>query len=245
MSWKIPMGLALMACLLGPLPANAADRARPGDVPGDGRPVALELIMAIDASASVTTGGLEFQLRGHAAALRDPAVQSTASAGGMAAAVVAFSGPRVFHVLVPWTVMRDDAQVDAFADRVAAASRNVPADSTALGAIIDAATRMFADNGITSGRQVLDIVSNGFCNAGVSPSSARDRAVAAGITINALAILDEFPWLEDYYREEVVGGFGGFVIAAMDRDSFTDALRRKLVQEVAGVPTATFAVAAR
>lgn len=201
--------------------------------------------MAIDASASVTTGGMEFQLRGHAAALRDPAVQSTASAGGMAATVVAFSGPRVVHVLVPWTVMRDDVAVSAFADRVEAANREIPADSTALGAIIDAAANMFADNGIVAGRKVLDIVSNGFCNAGVAPSAARDRAVAAGITINALAILDEFAWLEDYYREEVVGGFGGFVIAAMDRDSFTDALRRKLVQEVAGLPAATYAVASR
>jgi len=67
----------------------------------------------------------------------------------------------------------------------------------------------------------------------VPPSVARDRIVAAGISINGLAILTEEPWLEGYYRSNVIGGPGGFVVAARNFGSFADAMLRKLVQEVA------------
>ena len=58
--------------------------------------------------------------------------------------------------------------------------------------------------------------------------------MAAGITINGLAILTEEPWLEDYYRHNVIGGPAAFVLAARDFRSFAEAMLRKLVQEVAG-----------
>ena len=68
----------------------------------------------------------------------------------------------------------------------------------------------------------------------MAPAVARDRVAALGITINGLAILSAEPWLEDYYRRNVIGGNGAFVVAARDFDSFAEAILRKLVQEVAG-----------
>jgi Protein of unknown function (DUF1194) len=70
-------------------------------------------------------------------------------------------------------------------------------------------------------------------NFGLPPSVARDRTVAAGISINGLAILTGEPWLEAYYRSNVIGGPGAFVLTARDFRSFADAMLRKLVQEVA------------
>jgi hypothetical protein len=74
-------------------------------------------------------------------------------------------------------------------------------------------------------------------NFGLPPAVARDRVVAAGITINGLAILTEEPWLEAYYRSNVIGGPGAFVVAARDFRSFADAVLRKLAQEIAGGDT--------
>lgn len=200
------------------------------------RTVGLEIVLAVDGSASITDGGLEFQLRGHAAAFRDPELAERIGNGGIAATLVVFSGPHTLRVLVPWTVIADAGEAKAFADRIESAPRGVRADSTALGSAIDEASKLFDGNGIEAPRKVIDLVSNGFSNSGPDPAGARDRAEARGITVNALAILDEFPWLEEYYQENVVGGANCFVKTAMDRDSFVEALRQKLIQEIALLP---------
>ena len=108
--------------------------------------------------------------------------------------------------------------------------------STAMGSAIDRAVELFDGSGFTAPRRVIDICSNGFSNAGVDVSGARDRAVKRGVTINALAILDEYDWLEDYYVESVIGGPFAFVRTAESRESFAKAILHKLIEEIAGVP---------
>jgi hypothetical protein len=81
-------------------------------------------------------------------------------------------------------------------------------------------------------------------NFGVPPVTARDALVSKGITINGLAILSEEPWLDEYYRSNVVGGPAAFVAVAKNFDSFAEAMLRKLVREVASTPLATDAEAA-
>jgi hypothetical protein len=76
-------------------------------------------------------------------------------------------------------------------------------------------------------------------NFGLPPTAARDRIVAAGISINGLVILTEESWLEGYYRSNVIGGPGAFVLVAQDFGSFADTMLRKLVREVAGTVPAT------
>ncbi|WP_207456244.1 DUF1194 domain-containing protein [Azospirillum sp. SYSU D00513] len=233
MLWNRGLAPALAACTMvlafGPAAAEPAPKEK-------ALTPSVELVLAVDGSASITTGGLEFQLRGHAAAIQDPGVTDALGLGGIAATLVVFSGPHSLRVLVPWTVIADADGAKAFADRILTAPRAVRADATALGSAIDDASRLFDGNGIEAPRKVIDLVSNGFSNSGPDPAGARDRAAARDITINALAILDEFPWLEDYYLENVVGGPSGFVKTAFDRDSFIEALRQKLIMEIAALP---------
>ncbi|HYH21967.1 MAG TPA: DUF1194 domain-containing protein [Azospirillum sp.] len=216
------------------LPAGAAPKAK--DTPQVAPPVGLELVLAVDGSASISEGALEFQLRGHAAAFRDPAVIAAASATRIAVTLVAYSGPGMFRVLVPWTTIGSAEQAEAFAKRVQDTPRDGRADSTAIGSAIDACAAQFAKSGVNAPRKVIDLVSNGFSNSGTPPAEARDRAAARGITVNALVILDEYDWLEEYFQENVVGGPGAFVRTAESRDSFAEALRQKLILEIAGVP---------
>ncbi len=222
--------LALIA-LTGPATAEPKKKVPP---PAE-RSVSLEIVLAVDGSASITDGGLEFQLQGHAAAFKDPQLGESISTGGIAATLVVFSGPHSLRVIVPWTVLRSAEDAKAFAHKIESAPRGIQADSTALGSAIDDSAKLFENNGIEAPRKVIDIVSNGFSNSGADPAGARDRAERKGITINALAILDEFPWLEEYYQENVVGGPNCFVKTAMDRESFVEALRQKLIQEIAGL----------
>jgi Ca-activated chloride channel family protein len=204
-----------------------------------GRPVDLELVLAVDASGSISTGALEFQLRGHAAAFRDPQIADALTVGGnraIAVTLVQWAGPNTLETVVPWTRIGDQADAKRFADSIADMIRPPRDGSTAMGSAIDRAVDLFADSGFTAPRRVIDICSNGFSNAGVDVSGARDRAVKHGVTINALAILDEYDWLEEYYVESVIGGPFAFVRTAEGRESFANAILHKLVEEISGLP---------
>jgi hypothetical protein len=200
-----------------------------------GKPVDLELALAVDASASISGGALEFQLRGHAAAFRDPRLIQAVEAGGgagIAVLVAEFSSPGATEVLVPWTLVRTAADARALADRIDALRRPPREGSTAVGSALDRLRPLFQGNGFAGARRVVDVVSNGFSNSGTLVEGARDRCVADGITINALAILDEYDWLEAYYAESVIGGDGAFVRTAETQESFAEALVSKLVDEI-------------
>jgi hypothetical protein len=197
------------------------------------QPVDLELVLLVDASASITTGALDFQLRGHAAAFRDEKVKAAVAAGpGIAVTVARFDGPHSLKVLLPWRRLASAADTDAFAEAVLAAPAGQEAGSTAIGSAVLDALDLFKGSGFDSPRQTIDIVSNGFSNAGLDPTLARDAAEAAHVTVNALVILDEYDWLEGYYRQQVIGGIGAFVRTAEGRDSFIQALIAKLIDEI-------------
>lgn len=211
-------------------PADAQPPAAPAP-----QPVDLELVLLVDASASITTGALDFQLRGHAAAFRDDRVKAAIAAGprgGIAVTVARFDGPRSLKVLLPWRRLASAADADDFAEAVLAAPAGQETGSTAIGSAVLDALDLFKGSGFDSPRQTIDIVSNGFSNAGVDPTLARDTAEAAQVTVNALVILDEYDWLEGYYRQQVIGGIGAFVRTAEGRDSFIQALIAKLIDEI-------------
>jgi len=229
--------------------AVLAGRRRPafaqaggGPPVGAGPPAAvdLELVLALDGSESISTNTLAFQLRGHAAAFREPSVVDAITRGGqgtIAVTLVAWSGPDGLRMLVPWTRIGDAASSVAFADAVEAAPRDVRAGSTAIGSAVMACLPLFQGNGYAGGRRTIDLVSNGFSNSGVPTTVARAAAEAQGVTVNALAILNEFAWLEDYFRTDVIAGVGAFTRSARNYDSFADALRAKLIEEIVARPT--------
>lgn len=205
-------------------------------------PVDLELVLMVDASASISGNVLEFQLQGHAAAFRDEGVAAALAsgpAGAIAVTLAQFSDPNRLEVLIPWTRLSSAGEVAGFAAAVDAAPRRPRVGSTAIGSAVRDAIGLFRDNGFDAVRRTVDVTSNGFSNAGFDPALARDMAEQDGITVNALAILDEYDWLEFYYRRSVIGGIGAFVRTATDADSFRDALVQKLIDEMVRRPAET------
>jgi hypothetical protein len=85
-------------------------------------------------------------------------------------------------------------------------------------------------------RRVVDVSGDGMANIGTPPRQARDALVAAGVTINGLAILTDEPWLESYYSDYVIGGPGAFLIQAEDFNSFANAMLQKLLAEIVALP---------
>ena len=203
----------------------------PGSAPAQ-QVAALELVLAIDGSTSIDGGLFEFQLNGHAAAFRDPKLVDaiTASGTGIAVTVVQWSDPSAFRTLIPWTVVADPAGAARFAASMDAVPRQPLRGSTGIGAAMLNASGLFRGGG--DARRVIDIVSNGYNNIGIMPDLARDRIVAQGITVNGLVILDEVPWLADYFAAHVIGGPHAFVAVADSPASFGRAILDKLIQEI-------------
>ncbi len=201
--------------------------------------VDLQLVLAVDASASVEDPALDFQLAGHAAAFRDPAVIAAIGGGArgrIVVSLVSWSDPTAFDVLIPWTVIGDPASVRAFAAAIDAVPRRDFAGSTGIGAAMLHAAALFRSSGASAPRRIIDLVSNGFNNIGIIPEIARDQVTAEGITVNGLVILDQVSWLADYFATHVVGGPAAFVRVAEGRASFSSAILDKLKWEIAAAP---------
>ena len=199
------------------------------------RAAALAIVMAVDVSASVTPDSYILQRDGIARAFEDPRLMQAIAAapGGIEASVVEWSDPNQIAVTVGWTQINDKQSAAEFTTAVHATTRS-SRGLTAIGPALAAAAAQFNRLPQPAARRVIDISGDGMANLGGPPQGVRDRLVDAGVTINGLAILSEEPWLEDYYRRNVIGGPGAFVLGARDFHSFTDAMLRKLVQEVAG-----------
>jgi Protein of unknown function (DUF1194) len=216
---------ALIAVMLGAAPALGAT---------------LALVLAVDVSASVTADSYLLQHEGIVRAFADPRlVEAIASAaGGIEVLVLEWSDPDKIAITVGWTRINNRAGAAAFAASVRATQRTSNG-LTAIGSALLAAAAAFEHLPEPAGHRVIDISGDGMANFGVPPATARDTLVSQGITINGLAILSEEPWLDEYYRSNVVGGPAAFVLVAKGFDSFADAMLRKLVQEVASAPPAT------
>ncbi len=214
---RIALSLALCSTLV---PAQAAG---------------LALVLAIDVSASVSADAYFLQHDGIARAFANPRLIDAAAAvpGGIEVLVLEWSDPDKIKVTVDWQEVADAESARAFAAAVRASGRSSHG-LTAIGPALLAAAEQFGRLPAPAARRVIDISGDGIANFGMAPALARDRVTALGITINGLAILNAQPWLEDYYRRNVIGGDGAFVVEAQNFDSFAAAILRKLVQEVAG-----------
>jgi len=209
--------------------------ARSAALPGVTVDVAL--VLAIDVSGSVSEQRMLLQRQGYIAALRHPgfigAVQSGPT-GRIALTFVQWSEARRQNQAVEWRLVHDAASAEQFAEAMADAEHPMPG-WTSISAAIDFSARLIAASGITAVRKVIDISGDGSNNDGREVTAARDDAVAAGITVNGLPILEVEPGLDDYFRRNVIGGPGAFVMVARDIGSFADAILRKLLVEVAGL----------
>lgn len=213
-------------------------------------PVDLELALGIDVSRSVDFTEGKLQREGYIKAFRDPEVIRAIRAGILGRIAVAYfewAGPFHSEVVQDWTVIDSAESARAFADALAKSSPSV-ARRTSISGAIDFALPWFTKNGFEGTRRVIDISGDGPNNWGDLVVKARDRAVAAGVTINGLPILDDggsmfarynIPNLDLYYRDCVIGGPGAFLVVAADFKDFARAIRRKLILEIAGRPPST------
>lgn len=211
-------------------------------------PVDLELILLVDVSGSVDQQEAELQRRGYANALMDrtvvDAIQS-GSSGRIAVTYIEWADETYQHVVADWAVIDGPESARAFAEALIKAPV-ATAFWTAIGSAIEFAMPRFRDNGFIGQRRVIDVSGDGYSNRGTPPTEARDAAVALGITVNGLPILNTRPnpWggsppsdLDAYYRKNVMGGPGAFVQVAEDFESFGTAILAKLVREIAAAPS--------
>jgi hypothetical protein len=221
-------GLLLAAALIGPAAAQTARQ----------QPVDLALVLAVDASGSVDRVRFELQKQGYVAAFRHPRVLQAIRSGpiqSIAVIMMQWTGPSLQVIAVPWTQISDQASANAFADKVAAAPRALFGGGTSISGAIDASMALLFDNPFQATRRVIDISGDGSNNRGRSVSQARDEAVRAGVGINGVPILALEPDLDQYFKQNVIGGPGAFVIAAKDFETFGEAILKKLIAEIAGI----------
>jgi hypothetical protein len=209
-------------------------------------PVDLELVLAVDVSRSMDATEQQLQKDGYVAALQHPEVLGAVRSGllgRIAVTYVEWAGPESQVVVAPWTVIDGAPAAAAFAGRIAAAQVS-PIRRTSISGALSFTAGLFEGNGFAGTRQVIDVSGDGPNNAGLPVLVARDDVVRRGITINGLPIMihaDDFsPYsireLDLYYEDCVIGGPGAFLITVDKIDRLAEAIRRKLVLEIAGAP---------
>jgi Protein of unknown function (DUF1194) len=211
-----------------------------------GAGVDLEVILAADVSRSIDDGEFELQRKGYAAALTDPRVLAAIRSRSGAAIGVCFiewSGDEDQQVVVDWSEIRDEEDAGAIAAAILAAPRSFMG-RTSISAAIDFAMAQFTRSKWQASRHVIDISGDGTNNSGRPVTEARDQAIAAGVTINGLAIINDKPnlgysahtqppgGLPLYYKQNVIGGPNAFLLVVQDFNSFADAMANKLAKEI-------------
>jgi hypothetical protein len=199
-------------------------------------PVSAQLVLAVDVSGSVSEDRFELQRQGYAAAFRSAdvqqAIRSTVT-GSIAVAMVQWTGPALHVVAVDWSLVDDAASAERLAVAIEQAPRALFGGGTSISGAIDYAREMLARSPYSGQRLVIDVSGDGANNRGPPAEDARDAAVQAGVVINGLPILTVEPDLDTYYRQNVIGGPGAFVIAVKSYEEFAPAVRSKLVTEIA------------
>lgn len=210
-------------------------------------PVDVELVLAVDVSRSVDAEEQELQMRGYAQAFRDPRLADGIARGAIGAIAVTlftWSDWNVQELLVPWMKVDGRDSANRLADALDAAPRQTHL-YTSISAAIDYSTRLFGQ-GYEGTRQVVDISGDGINNSGRPLEDARSEALAKGIVLNGLAVLEKTPPppqfaglqppLDEYYRDNVIGGPGSFLMVAEGFEAFEGAVRRKIIREIAANP---------
>jgi hypothetical protein len=208
------------------------------------------IVLAADVSRSIDDDEFDLQRRGYAAAVVSDKLMEAIHAGphgAIALAYVEWAGEREQTTVVDWTVLRAPADAAKFAAALSAAPRSF-VGRTAIGTALDFAMGLFAEGGIAADRKVIDVSGDGTSNQGRAAAEARDAAVKAGAVVNGLSIFNRRAaaaggylalhtnppgGLAQYYRDNVIGGPGAFVLPIDDFGKFGDAMIRKLTAEIA------------
>ncbi|MEM9633174.1 MAG: DUF1194 domain-containing protein [Pseudomonadota bacterium] len=207
--------------------------------------VDVELVLAVDISQSMDTEEQEIQRAGYVAALTSreflEAIQ-VGPIGRVAVTYMEWGGVDEHFIVADWTIIRDASTAAHFASKIAEAPlRQV--QRTSIASALEKSVHLVQNNQYMGLRQVIDISGDGPNNQGGSVTEMRDRMIASGVTINGLPLMmksNKNTWqamlnLDHYYEDCVIGGPGSFAIPVRSKEGFADAIRMKLVMEIAGL----------
>jgi Protein of unknown function (DUF1194) len=212
--------------------------------------VDVALVLAADVSRSINEQEYALQRRGYAAAITSSRLLDAIRAGAHGAIAVAFvewAGEGEEKTVVDWTVIRSQADARKFAAALEGAPRSF-VGRTAIGSAIDFSAGLLGEIGVEADRRLIDVSGDGTSNQGRPVADARDAALKAGVVINGLAIFNQTAAAEGgylalhtnpsgglakYYRDNVIGGPGAFVLPIDNFNSFGEAMIHKLISEIA------------
>lgn len=209
-----------------------------------GTPVDVELVLAVDVSYSMDPEEQALQREGYIAAITSPEFMRALRQGIHAKVAITYfewAGSHHTQVIVPWRLVDGPESADAFVADIARA-RYTRASRTSVSTALLFGAALFDGSGYRGLRRVIDVSGDGVNNNGPLVTVARDEVLAKGITINGLPIMLKRPTsstmdianLDVYFEDCVIGGPGSFVIPIRQRDQFKEAIRTKLVLEIAG-----------
>ena len=229
--------LSLLACL-------GCAQATPLPMPAAPATVDVELVLAVDISTSMDEREFALQRAGYVEAIRHPDFIKAVRAGSNGRIAIAYfewAGTIRDDAVLAWQIIDGSDSANAFADRIAARPFRSFRGTSISGALAFG-TGLFGQTAFKGERRVIDISGDGPNNNGAPVTIARDEALSKGIIINGLPIMVKEPSystmdidnLDFYYEDCVIGGPGSFVVSIKDREKFKEAIRTKLLMEVAG-----------
>lgn len=231
--------LGALALAAAPFSAPAALAQKPQ--------VDLELVIAVDVSGSIDPVEAKLQRDGYYAAFTNAKVINAIRTGPnrrIAMTYMEWAGSHYQRTVIDWTVIDSAEAAHQFVAKLA----DIPPTTqrwTSISGAIDYGMRLLRESPYEGTRKVIDVSGDGTNNNGRAVDNARDEAVAQGIVINGLPIVNDRPtnWggmpernLDKYYEDHVIGGPGAFIVVADGFEKFADAILSKLIQEIAGTP---------
>lgn len=230
-----------------PITAAALDRSLPRSFTAydPAAEVDVELVLAVDISQSMDTDEQEVQRAGYVAAITSQEVLDAIKygpTGRIAVTYFEWGGVGEHFPVADWMIIEDGATAAAFAARIAEAPiRQV--QRTSIFSALEKSAQLVSTNKYEGMRKVIDISGDGPNNQGGTVTEMRDKVISAGITINGLPLMmksETSAWqamlhLDHYYEDCVIGGPGSFAIPVRSKEGFADAIRMKLVLEIAGL----------
>jgi hypothetical protein len=231
--WRALFGSVALAVCVAAIPRSATAEE-----------VDIELVLAVDVSLSMSPTELEIQRDGYAAALtHERVLQAIADGyhGKIAVTYFEWAGSTSHHVVVPWTIVANPADAERVVRQLSALPPN-SARRTSVSAALSFASDLLAESPFQGAKRVVDISGDGPNNQGPPVDLVRDELVKQGITINGLPLMTNGGYssaydvkdLDKYYADCVIGGPGAFMIPVNEWSQFPEAVRRKLVLELAG-----------
>ena len=252
MRWCVSIGAVLVACAMagGDVAGIAAPNPRNqlsnhlAETKDEKATVDVELVLAVDVSYSMDMDELAIQREGYAQAIVSKeflqALKSLPN-GKISITYFEWAASSDQKIIIPWRVIDGPETADAVSNEI----MKTPvrrASRTSISGAIYFAMPLFDENPYKGLRRVIDISGDGPNNNGAPIVGARDEALSKGIVINGLPIMVKEPSystmdidnLDWYYEDCVIGGPGSFVVSIKDREKFKEAIRTKLLLEVAG-----------